>query len=1347
MASPELLTKLAAFVPTPVVQAIYRQPRPITQPLARRFPAAVLFTDISGFTTLSELLSHAGPTGAEELTQLINHYFSYMIQIVQAHHGQVVKFSGDAMTVIFPAEHIPLQLAVRRAGQCALAMQARLRQSAQIKTSAGQASLSMKVGLGAGHILECTIGGALDRWEYLVAGAPLVQVAAAEHHARSGQIVLSPEAWQEAQDFFIATPNPDRRGFYNLYKAINPLPELMPVALDWRNLTKKQRRLAATALQAYLPGAIKARLNEQADWLAELRRMTILFIGIGGFDYEAPQAGEQLQKFLRQVQELIYRFEGSLGKIAVDDKGTVLLILFGAPPFSHEDDTSRAVACALALQQIAQEQNLHMAIGITEGPIFAGPVGAPSRREYTVIGDEVNLAARLMQYGRAGSIIISERVKERAGPQFILESLGPITVRGKTKTLAAYQVKGEQGVQGKMVSRYLLHEDPLIGRKAELEQIRRMAARARAGKLQLLFIEGELGLGKSRLAAEMVREWVAEGDIAYGGKSVSYGRQIPYQSWREILNSLLGIAPHHSASQQLSRLAASLANLTAPLDQPAYWPDRLPLLADVLGLEAPENSFSQGITSKLRRNNTFALVETLLRHHLEKHPLLILLEDIHWADELSLALATHLVKKLADTPLLLALVHRPITETAALTELKDLPLDSYTIQLEPLTPQESLDLVKLILTDRPLTPAAEELLLHRGQGNPFFLQEIARAILDLAGNSDNQRFDLPENLDLPDTVQDVILSRIDRLSEAEKLTLKVASVIGATFQRSLLSEIHPVREAQIHLSSQLDKLEHEKLVKLETPAPKWEYVFRNVIAQEVVYEGLLLAQRRQLHASVGAALELLAPDEVEQLAYHYGRSDNTAKATHFLKLSAQKARREYANQVAINYYSEILNLLADSERGSGMLTANYWDILLERARLYNLSGRRDQELEDLGALGIIAEALHDNYRRALAAKQWVHLYETSGDYDSGLEVVERVVHLAQQAGEETLIGEAYSQWGKLLYLRGDYRTAHNYLQQALLIAQRFQNKSAQADCLNNLGLVAHYQADYDVALYLFQEAIDTWQASGDQLGLGNSLCNLGQVYYDLGQYMAAQERYDQALALHRTIGDRAGEALAQHNLGRIQRSLGHYEAAEQFFSQALAFFQAIGDRHHEAHGFSQLGFLYTRLADYERAIALLEKALEIFKELKDPWGLSKTLTYYSWTLHDKGQLRQAKETITEALRIERESQQEIAMMENIALLGQIALSFNDLSLAYTCARRALNFIEFQGIQGIEHPAMVYLICYRVFQANQKYEQAHQVLVQAQTYIATQAGQITDPTLRQSYLSNIPENRQLHVIWV
>ncbi len=1347
MTSPETLEKLAAYVPTPVVQAIYRQPRRQTEPAAHRFPAAVLLADISGFTPLSELLAQAGPTGAEELTFFINQYFSLMIQLIERYGGQVINFSGDAIVALFPAEDIDLSMAVRRAGECALSMQANMGAFTDLQTTQGRASLSMKAGIGAGEVLACSIGGVRGRWKYLVGGDPLVQVAVAESLAQPGQIVVSATAWTDIDPFFRGQVIPKDPRVIKLDRVIEPLPPPEPLKLDWSRLEPEQQQLAEQALQDYVPAVIKARLADQADWLAELRRMTILFVGIGNLDYEAAEAGDRLQALLQASQELLQRFEGSLGKVAVDDKGTVMLILFGTPPFSHEDDAARAVAFALNLQSVAQTQRLRMAIGITEGQVFAGPVGAPGRREYTVIGDEVNLAARLMQYGRAGTIIVSERVKERAGPHFVTDSLGKISVKGKSLAVPAYLVKGEQGTQDQFITRYLLHADPLVGRKAELEQTRRVAARAREGRLQLLLIEGELGLGKSRLVSEMVREWVMEGGAGYGSKCVSYGRQAPYQAWREILMALHGLTPNLSPQRQLARLAFGVADLTDPPDRPGYWEMRLPLLADVLGLDIPPNDFTRQISGELRRNNTFALLEALFRNEAKRRPLLIVLEDIHWADELSLALVAHLAETLTDVPWLIVLTYRqPVTE-AELKPLLDLShrRDMSTLRLNPLSTQESIDLIKIILGDRTLTEEVQQIILSRGQGNPFFLHEISRAILDVLENQPGRLAEWLDTLELPNTVHDAIFMHIDRLPEPERLTLKVASVIGVRFQRELLSAVHPVNGVKPQLPSQLQDLENEKLIQMETPAPKWEYMFRNVITQEIVYEGLLLAQRRQLHAAVGAALQAGDPEAIENLAYHYSRSDNLEMALHYLKMAGQKASREYANHAAIGYYSEILARLAERpgpQRASGIIAADYWDVLQERVKLYNLTGQRDKEVEDLGTLGLIAEALRDDRRRALAAKQWAYHYETKGDYASALELTERFVQLAQQANDEKLSGEGYNQWGKLLYIFRDYDTAQKHLQKALRLAQQYHDQSAEADCLANLGAVARYQADYEVALYFLQEAVQLWRGMGDQLGLGNGLRQLGQIHYDTGRYMAALACYGESLKLHTIIGDPNGEALTRQVLGQLQRSLGNYDEAQRQLQQALHIQRTVGDRRAEVQTLYHVGFLHCRLAEYEAATAQLEEALAILREeFDDPWTLGQALNYYSWTLVELGRFSEAQRHLQEAMKTESGA----TLIEGAVQLGRVALACDDLSLAGACARHILEFLDQQGTAGLEHPGLAYLTAYHICRATQEFSQAELVRSLARRYLELQVSQIDNTELRQSYLNNLPEHRQLQAL--
>ena len=1353
MNSSATLNRLAAYVPTPAALKIAQQPHRIAQPTGHRVLTAVLFADISGFTALSELLSKAGPTGAEELSQLINQYFTCIIQTIETFHGQVVKFSGDALTALFlAAPEDDLRHAIQDAGICALTIQTQMADFVGLHTSGGSISLSMRVGVGAGKTLVCDVGGEKNRWEYVVAGNPLAQAASALSNGQPGDVIFSPQAWRLIDGHLSGRADAD--GFARLDPVHYPLPSHRPIQYGWHKLNQAQQQQAQQALESYIPLAIQARLKNQTEWLAELRRMTVMFVGVSGIDYEASNASARLHRLVQATQEVTYALEGTLDKVAVDDKGTVILILFGVPPYTHEDDARRAVTCSLRLQAIAEQQGLQMTIGIAEGSVFAGPVGAPSRKEYTVIGNQVNVAARLMQHGRPGSLIISQAVNERIKAAFSVEGLGTISLRGLAQPLPIYQVQGEEGAQLQFVSRYFADDSPLIGREAELAQIRQAVAQIRENGRQALFIEGELGLGKSRLVSEMVRQWMLDSGGAYGTTCSSYGRQIPYQAWRGILAAMYDLTPDLPAKRQLARLAAAVADVPDPPGQPGHWAERLPLLSDVMGLEIADNYFSRMASGRLRRNNIFALLEALLQHQTKSQPLLVILEDIHWADELSLSLAAHVAQNLGSSPLLLVFTYRPMA-VDNLGELAQIQQQLYagTILLQALSEAESASLVGTLVGNKPLTGQERDLLLSRGQGNPFFLQEFSGAFLNAISS---------QNTQTPITIQDAILAKIDRLTDAEKLTLKAAAVIGTSFETNILQTIHPGQISRQELSGHLENLARESLLRQIIPQPVGRYAFYHVITQEVVYEGLLLTQRRQLHTVIGQVLEQDSAEDIDRLAFHFRLSANLNKGLYYLRQAAEKAAREYANRTAIEYLSQILDLMAHPSaeitlrhrNGSGLndervgrhqiISHEYWDTVLERAKLYTLIGQRNAALEDLGTLGILAEALNDNGRRALAAKQWASFYETEGDYASGLEMIERAVRLAHQTGDEKLVGAGYNHWGKLLYLCGDYEKAHDYLEQAARFMQQDEDPATLADSLHNHGVVSLYQAKYDLARIYFQEAVELWQQLDEQVGLGRSLQRLGQAYYKAGQLMASLRCYRHTLDLYRKMGDLSGEGASRSLLGRTHCSLGDYTTAREHFMQALAILQIVGDRRQEAETAAYLGFLHGRLNDHATALDYLETALAITRDLNDPWLLSSTLTYCGWIMTAFEQPRQAQLRLQEALRIERDIKHgvdEARITENLALLGSLALMRQDLSLAQTCAQYVSTYLAEKGTSGIEHPAMVYLTTYQILQTGND-PRAQSVLEQGQQYMNRQATQIDEENLYHSYINSIPENRTL-----
>ncbi|NJO84197.1 MAG: adenylate/guanylate cyclase domain-containing protein [Blastochloris sp.] len=459
---------LAAFVSTPIARAVHAGELPTLSAHAERIPAAVLFADISGFTALTEALAINNPNGSEQLTALLNLYFTHMIVLLESYGGQVVKFSGDAISAIFvPEEHasdsargqqtyVPepsLTTATVRAAFAAISMQRAMDDFQQQATSMGSARLGLKVGVGSGTVLTAHVGGVFGRWEYLIAGDAIRQAVQAQEQARRGMVVLSPQAAARVG-------SPDAQGQVSVVWSIEaaltigddhpllsyPQPyRVLQHPLDWSWLSPEALQRAHATLRAYVPAAIASRLqSSQYEWVAELRRLTIMFVGVGGIDYLREHVLDQLQPFIQSVQEIVYRYEGSLNKVMVDDKGTVLLILFGAPPLAHEDDALRALACAHDLQASFDQQpgkSERLAIGITNATVFAGPVGSTTRGEYTVMGDAVNLAARLMQQAGAGGTLCDTAVYKEGHRHWGLEELPPLLLKGKAHPVQVYHFR------------------------------------------------------------------------------------------------------------------------------------------------------------------------------------------------------------------------------------------------------------------------------------------------------------------------------------------------------------------------------------------------------------------------------------------------------------------------------------------------------------------------------------------------------------------------------------------------------------------------------------------------------------------------------------------------------------------------------------------------------------------------------------------------------------------------------------------------------------------------------------------------------------------------------------------
>lgn len=1153
--SPPLLKSLASYVPVLILQRVAEQPTTLEAPASDHFEAAVLYADVSGFTGLAEQFAQEGPLGIETLTRLLNAYFGQMVDLVAAHGGDVVKFAGDALVALWPAKEESLAEATRRAAHCGLELQRRFHDYAITPTL----HLRMRLGIGAGEVAAVHLGGVFGRWEFFLTGEPLVQMSLAEGQAEPGQVLLSPAAWALVEAHCEGKRRP--KGAWQVRRVTAPLP-LRPLP---------NPPLAAEgekALRAYLPGAILARLSAgHKGWLAELRRITVLFINLPSLSYHTPL--ERAQQIIQRLQGILYHYEGSLNKLSVDDKGTTLIAALGLPPFAHEDDAARGVQVALAMQEALSDSAEAHGIGIATGWAFCGSLGSERRREYTMVGDVVNLAARLMQAASAEvPCLCDEATFLAARTRLAFQPLPPQKLKGKSEPVPLYRPLGEALPQVRPPT-------ALVGRVSERALlVGRLQALLRGEADAPLLLEGEGGIGKSRLLT-LVREQAAQLGIPYwlvAGDGVE--KDTPYHAWRPLFRQLFGATP-------------------PPLEAP--YQHLAPLLNSILPIDLAENERTAQMRGPARAENTRQLLCHLFQQALAPRKRgILLVEDAHWLDSASWSLLLTLAQQASEgIPLLILVALRPLADPPPpYQSLRALP-GSQCLMLEPLSAEESQTLVCQRLGVATIPQAVADLIHDRAEGRPLFSEEMAYALRDagwlqIVGSRCQLALDPSTlaTLSLPDTIQGIITSRIDQLSPTEQLVLKSASIIGRSFSYRLLAAIYPIESERRAIPAALSRLQQLTLLSPDPSLPEEGYRFNHAITQEVAYNLMLFVQRRQLHRMVAEWYEQeIPPGEIDSvyalLAHHWEQAEVPEKALYYLEAAGQQALWGGNYQEASRFFHALLNKAGASASLPQRAT---WERQLGEAYfgLGKLAASRRHLEQTVALLGwpvpaspsrlllqLVQQgahhALHLLWSRAPtpeapesilleAARAYERLASMHYWANERLPTVHAVLSMLNLAGAAPPSPTLARAYASLCLAAGSlpiHPLAIHYRDQAHRIAQSVGQLASLAWVLlvtssYGLGVGEWGQVESDVG-----RAVEIYQQLGDQRGWGDGLVVLAYAAYFQGHFGRWAERAEQlqALAIRSDNRQHEGWALVargSHALqqGEAERAITDLEAAK-----------------------------------------------------------------------------------------------------------------------------------------------------------------------------------------------------------
>jgi class 3 adenylate cyclase/tetratricopeptide (TPR) repeat protein len=1203
---------LDRYLPVHALDHLRAHPAPMEAPSSRRFEAALLFADISGFTALTERLAAQGPAGAEEISQHLNAYFGRLVDLVVSHGGDVISFAGDALLALWEAPDDGLVRSTRLAAQCARVVQEELGAA----HAEGDVRFTQRICVAAGPITTAFLGGVGGRWELVATGRPLAQIGAASRHARPGEVVLSREAWGLTSDAMTGEPVEDGAVRLTAVQAPLAATPLAPVALPDE---------ADESLRALLPGVVLSRVNAgQSEWMGELRRVTVLFVGLPPIFLEDELPLERAQLATSIIQEAVRRYGGSINKISIDEKGATVVSAYGLPPFSHEDDPVRAVRTALRIQRELAPHGLRGSIGVASGRVFCGLVGNARRSEYTIYGSVVNTAARLMAAAEGG-ILCETTTRKAAEQEFAFAPEGHRALKGLDAPLRVYRPTGETVAtqRGRIV---------LVGRSRErgalVDRIERIV---RARDSAVLVLEGEAGIGKSRLVEEALWEARTRGLRAVQTAADPVESSTPYFAWRGFVGETLGFHPGDHVEGRRARVLDRLAG-----DEEAT---RLaPLLNAVLPLDLEDDELTAQMSGEVRAHNTRKLLARLVRRFAGEEPVLVVIEDAHWLDSASWGVLQHVAR---DTPSsLILLATRPIPEPVPSEYISLLSGDAADkIAIERFSHEESASLIRARLGVLELPNEVAEVIHQRAEGNPLFTEELAYVLRDsgqiLVDGEECRLSVSPEDFlgaRFPDSIEAVVTSRVDQLDAQQQLLLKVASVVGRSFPVHLVRDLYPVGDDRDTVPSLLAPLEQLDVIR-PAPPPDEAYMFKHALTQEAVYNLMLFAQRRELHRSVAEWHERNDPPDVlrghfELLAHHWQSAEDWPRSVDYLERAGGVALASDANTEVQLFYERAIEM----DRTHGLQTEarrrGAWERDLAEAhfRLGNLTGCRQHGRRALSALGrrpprhaaatavsllkqVALRALQRWFPRLFAVKDpdererrvaatrvqnritEVAIYQEDalGCLDSGL----RELNTAEPLGPTAELGRAYAVLAVVLGSVPLHRVARAWCRRALDAADAIGQPVARAYVLSR---VAVYDLDVGhlaVAVERLEQAIEITRTVDDRRLREEAMSILAKVLYYGGQLRRARRVWEEVGLSSRHSGSEQTYAWSLFGRAANLLRLGSAAEALPLLDESMSWVTAKATASEEVWVYGLAALTHLRLGDHDKARAIADRILPL----------------------------------------------------------------------------------------------------------------------------------------------------------
>ena len=968
--------------------------------------------------------------------------------------------------------------------------------------------------------------------------------------------------------------------------------------------------VGADLLERFRKAGLEAR--------GQRRNVTVLFADISGYTSLANRMDnedlfELVQRFSNLLANDVYKYDGIVDKFTGDG----IMALFGAP-IANENNAELAVFSGLDMladvTQLNQDMRhlldipLLVRVGLNSGSVIVGGIGTNMLMNYTAIGDTVNMAQRLEEAAEPGTVLVSQSVYNQVRTQFDANSIFNLRLKGIPQPTTGYRILGRKAKPGSVRGIEGLRA-PMVGRDAELKRLMgSIGSLATYQQGQFILVEGEAGLGKSRLIAELKTMTRQAPVTILEGFSLTYRRNVSYWIFQDLLQNYLHVTAD-SSPQEVREILGRLVN--GCLQTRAR--EVLPFLEHLLGLPLSDAAAARRIdfmdASQLRQQ-IFIAIRDLLTAEAERRPLLIILEDLHWADEGSLELLQFLLDSTKSIPIMFLAVTRPFKQ-GALQRIVDWSIENLkdnftTISLKSLSPDQSNELLNQLLVIPNLPERFLEQIIQKASGIPFYLEEILRMLIDQGVlQRVDSRWLLRKDADIssigvPDTLQGLILNRFDRLVPEERRVLQIGSVIGNRFSLGVLTTVLHEQE-QGDLEQSLNELIDRDFIQPQPDQTGVWYQFRHVIVSDAIYSTLLKSDRSELHGRVAQAIESIYQEKLESqidlLARHYSWSPNKEQALKYLILAGQKAARRYLNDQAQQYYRDALALLPNIEH----TLSQEIQVHIGLGDVFVLVGEFEQAREhyQIGLNRLGSGAGDENIiERSMLYRNIGTTYERMGNFEEALECLETSEKILEGAPERP--GEkaqVLNDIGWIHFRRGDLDKAEGYLRTALELSRSTLLYDVTASILNRLGGV-HYQKDQlDQASHYVRESLKLREEIGDTVAVARSYNNLGLLDWKRGHWEEALENFSRSVELNTSLGDIEAMIMLHNNMGLLQTDRGNMIEALNHLEFSLASAQQIGMSSRVGQVYLHLSRYWLTAKDWKQSLNYSELALTLFEEL------------------------------------------------------------------------------------------------------------------------------------------------------